>query len=99
MKFTQTRRANLAISLLLGLTTAAVPATAGDKATIVRSAQSGLWSAPASWEGGKVPNAGARVQIRPGHRIVYDLNSDQAIRGIHVAGTLSFATDKGPSVN
>src|SRR5262249_21752754 len=29
-----------------------------------------------------------------GHRVVYDLKSDQVIRSINVAGTLSFATDR-----
>jgi hypothetical protein len=60
----------------------------------IRSAKSGLWSAPATWEGGKVPAASARVQVRTGHAVTYDLNSAQAIRAIHVAGTLSFARDK-----
>lgn len=63
-------------------------------ATLLRSAQSGSWSTPATWEGNKVPAAGARVQIRTGHKVVYDVNSEQIIRSIHVAGTLTFATDK-----
>ena len=37
---------------------------------VVRSAKSGAWSAPATWEGGKVPSAGAKVQIRTGHGIL-----------------------------
>src|SRR6266540_4152583 len=61
---------------------------------IVRSAQSGPWSAPATWERGKVPTAGAKVQIRTGHTVTYDLKSDQVIRSVHVAGTLTFARDK-----
>src|SRR5262245_34154388 len=61
---------------------------------IVRTAHSGRWSAPATWVGGKLPAAGARVQIRTGHTVAYDLNSDQVIRSIHVAGTLSFARDR-----
>ena len=63
-------------------------------ALLVRSAQSGPWSAPATWEGGKVPAAGSRVQIRTGHAVTYDVQSDQAIRSIHVAGTLTFAPDR-----
>jgi hypothetical protein len=31
------------------------------------------------------------VQIRPGHKVTYDLKSTVAIRSIHVGGTLSFA--------
>jgi hypothetical protein len=61
---------------------------------LTRSARSGPWSAPATWEGGKVPGAGARVQVRAGHTVTYDLNSDRVIRSIHVAGTLRFAHDK-----
>jgi hypothetical protein len=63
-------------------------------ATIIRSQHDGAWSAPGTWEGGAVPRAGARVQIRSGHTVTYDLCSDQAIRSIHVAGTLTFATDR-----
>src|SRR5262249_46528172 len=70
---------------------------AADKPTVpvmVRSAKSGPWSAPTTWKGGKVPGAGARVQVCRGHTVTYDLKSDQAIRLIHVAGTLSFAGDR-----
>lgn len=93
-----------AVASILGLVTACLvtctPAallTAAEpsaKAQLVRSAQSGPWSATATWEGGKVPGAGARVQVREGHAVVYDLKSDTAIRSIHVAGTLRFATDR-----
>src|SRR5215471_11203659 len=68
--------------------------TTAPAAELLRSAKSGPWSASATWEGGKVPAAGARVQVRPGHTVTYDLHSDQVIRSIHVAGTLSFARDK-----
>jgi hypothetical protein len=61
---------------------------------LIHSAGSGLWSAPATWEGGRVPPAGARVQIRQGHVVRYDRDADQAIRSIHVAGTLTFAPDR-----
>src|SRR5262245_35915040 len=61
---------------------------------IVRSAKSGSWSDPATWEGEKLPPAGARVHVRSGHRVLYDLKSDNVIRSIHVAGTLTFARDR-----
>jgi hypothetical protein len=71
---------------------------AGDRAAegpgLVRSAQSGRWSAPATWEGGKLPAAGSRVQVRPGHTVTYDVQSDRVIRSIHVAGTLRFPPDR-----
>jgi hypothetical protein len=83
----------LQVSLALALPPSA--AVAGEKAPpLVRSARSGPWSDPATWEGGKVPAAGARVQVREGHRVVYDIQSDKAIRFLHVAGTLTFSPDR-----
>src|SRR5947209_6058556 len=76
---------------------------AADKGTggpaLLRTAQSGPWSAPATWEGKKVRPAGSRVQVRPGHTVTYDLQSDQVIRSIHVAGTLRFPPDKDTRLN
>lgn len=69
-------------------------AFAAEKPDWIRSAGNGAWSAASTWENGKVPAAGARVHIRPGHVIVYDVESDQPIRAVYVAGTLSFAADK-----
>lgn len=63
-------------------------------AGLIRSARSGPWSAAATWEGGTVPGSAARVQVRQGHTVVYDVNSNLAIRLVHVAGTLTFARDK-----
>ena len=40
------------------------------------------------------PAAGARVQVRTGHTVRYDVTSDAVIRSIHVAGTLTFAPDR-----
>lgn len=63
---------------------------AADAPPVIRSARSGSWSSAATWDGGTVPGAGARVLIREGHRVVYNDNSDTAIRAINIAGTLSF---------
>jgi hypothetical protein len=63
-------------------------------ADVIKSEKSGPWSEPATWAGGAVPGAGARVLIRPGHAVTYDVSSDQAIRSIFVGGTLRFATDR-----
>jgi hypothetical protein len=71
----------------------AIPALA-DEPKLIRTAKSGPWSDTATWEGGKLPAAGASVQIRPGHRVVYDVKSDEAIRFLHVAGILSFDPDR-----
>lgn len=79
---------SLSLALLL-----AVPS--GDSLPpLVRSAQSGPWSAPETWEGGHVPGEGARVQVRTGHTVLYDLDSDEVVRSVHVAGTLEFARDR-----
>jgi hypothetical protein len=64
------------------------------KVDVIRTAKSGAWSAAATWEGGKVPSAGARVVIRTGHRVSYDVSSDQVIRAINIAGELIFAKDR-----
>ncbi len=83
---------------LLSLCLFAAPAFAADPA-ITRSAKSGLWSEPSTWADKKVPDAGARVLIREGHRIVYDVKSDAVIRGINIAGSLVFATDTDTVLN
>jgi hypothetical protein len=60
----------------------------------LRSAKSGPWSDAATWSGGKVPAAGAFVQVRPGHTVTYDVAAGPPIRFIHVAGVLNFARDR-----
>jgi hypothetical protein len=72
---------------------------AAEMPPLVRTAQSGPWSAAATWEGGKVPKAGERVQVRSGHQITYDLKSEQVIRSIHVRGTLRFADDRDTALS
>ena len=66
----------------------------GDESGLIRSRQSGPWSAPSTWDKGIVPAAGARVQVRTDNVVLYDLQSDQPIRSIHVSGTLRFITDR-----
>jgi uncharacterized protein (TIGR03067 family) len=70
------------------------PAPAAAAPVLTRSARSGPWSSPDTWEGKQVPEAGARVQVRAGHAVTYDIASDCLIRSIHVAGTLTFARDR-----
>ena len=69
-------------------------ATGGDATKSVRSARSGNWSAPDTWEGGRMPAAGSRVLIRSPHVVRYDVASTAVIRLIHIAGTLTFAHDR-----
>jgi hypothetical protein len=60
----------------------------------IQSARSGPWSSPATWEGNQVPPAGSKVAILPTHTLVYDRDSDQPIRMLHVTGTLTFSRDR-----
>jgi hypothetical protein len=69
-------------------------ADAREAAAFIVSAKSGPWSQADTWVGGKVPAAGSRVRIVDGHTVTYDVVSDQVIRMIHVAGTLTFAHDR-----
>ena len=59
-----------------------------------RTTQSGRWSDAATWENARMPKAGDRVQVRPGHVIVYDVSSDAALRMVHVGGVLTFSREK-----
>ncbi|WP_278469452.1 G8 domain-containing protein [Gimesia maris] len=61
---------------------------------VIQSARNGLWSSPETWQGGKVPGAGAQVLIQRDHQIVYDLDSQEVIRGIQISGKLKFASDR-----
>src|SRR5436853_7904136 len=65
----------------------------------IHSAKSGNWSDVKTWAEGRLPMAGERVQIREGHRVVYDVESDAPIRMIHVAGTLSFSRERSTKLN
>jgi hypothetical protein len=59
-----------------------------------RTAKSGNWSDPRTWAEGRSPRAGDRVQVRTGHRVVYDVASEEPLRMVHVAGVLTFARDR-----
>ena len=78
---------------LLALAIAAAAAEP-EAPALIRSAASGPWSDPKTWEGGAVPGPGTRVQVREGHAVRYDMADDRVIRSIHVAGTLEFARDR-----
>jgi len=59
-----------------------------------RTTSSGNWSDPKTWEGGRLPQAGDFVQVREGHSVIYDVLSRDALRMVHVAGTLTFSREK-----
>jgi hypothetical protein len=81
-------------SIVLVLTIMAPIASWGQGSThvrfTVRSSHSGRWSDPRTWDGLRVPQKGDYVQIRTGHAVLYDVESDQPLRMVHVAGTLRF---------
>ena len=77
----------------------ALPAWAADGPAVIRSAKSGNWSQAATWEGGQVPAAGARVLILSGHTVTYDVAKDDVIRAINISGTLAFARDRNTLLN
>jgi len=63
-------------------------------AGVLKTAKSGVWSAPSTWEAKKIPKAGDKVLIRSGHRILYDVSSNEIIRGMQIAGELTFDPTK-----
>ena len=60
----------------------------------IRSVASGNWSNPLTWNPTRVPKTGDRVLIGRGHKVTYDVKSDQQIRLLQVVGTLTFARDR-----
>lgn len=98
-------RVYLVAVVILGLCAANCSIQAEDKKpsepVLIRSAASGAWSNAATWEGGKVPGHGVKVQVRPGHTVTYDVQAPDnvVIRSLFVAGTVSFATDKPTQLN
>jgi hypothetical protein len=77
----------LAVSISTGLSHAGEP-------PLVRSRQSGAWSATETWDAGRVPQSGDRVVIGEGHHVRYDIESRDVIRLVQIAGTLEFARDR-----
>ncbi len=59
----------------------------------VSTAQNGSWFHPATWVGNQVPQENAKVHIQ-GHSVVYDQQSEVAVRCIEVGGggRLDFST-------
>src|SRR5262249_34103683 len=64
-----------------------------EPATVIRSANSGLWSSSDTWAGGKVPGPGSRVLVRTGHTIIYDVKMTDPVRAVFVSGALRFDPD------
>ncbi|CAN5427550.1 hypothetical protein BH23VER1_BH23VER1_25140 [soil metagenome] len=83
---------------LAGLLTSTLEA-ADPENTTIHSRSSGQWSEPETWEPGRAPAAGDEVVVLPGHRVVYDVESDAVLRSVRVSGTLSFAPDLTTELN
>ena len=56
------------------------------------------WSAAATWKGGKLPTAGANVQIPKGKTVTLDQALSVSLRTVRVDGTLKFAPDRDTSL-
>ncbi len=84
----------LFIRAVLLLMMSGASSAADSSSTLIRSVGNGTWSNGATWEGGRVPVRGARVQVRAGHTVIYDIQGDFPIRSIHVAGTFQFDPEK-----
>ena len=65
----------------------------------VRSARSGKWSDANTWVDKRAPRAGDNVQVRTGHVVTYDATSDDAVRVLHVAGTLTVVRNQSTRLN
>lgn len=83
---------------LLATAWLAVPVHAAEL-PVTSSARSGAWSEPATWSNNQIPGTGARVLIRSGHRVTYDVKSEAIVRGVSIAGELVFAKDRDTLLN
>ena len=52
-----------------------------------------------TWVEKRVPRSADNVQIRSGRAAIYDVDSDDAVRVVHLAGTLRLARDKSTLLN
>jgi G8 domain len=69
-------------------------AIADEPGRLIRSARSGRWSEAGTWEKGRGPRPGERVQVRAGHVVTYDVKTTEPLRSIHVAGVLRFDPER-----
>lgn len=72
----------------------AATASPADVTFTVHSARDGNWSDANTWSEHHVPATGDLVQIRGGTTVAYDVSSDDVIRTLHVAGTLTFSRER-----
>ncbi len=84
----------LVVVLILLLLVDSWSVRADEPVPLIRSTRGGRWSNPATWESGRIPGPGARVQVQSGHVVIFDVETKNPIRSIHVAGTLRFDPDR-----
>ena len=77
-----------------GLAAGSITGSLKSEIATIRSARSGLWSSPSTWKSDGLPPPGSMVEILPGHNIVYDIQTNRALRMVHILGTLTFARDR-----
>jgi hypothetical protein len=65
----------------------------------VTSVASGIWSDPATWSTKRAPGSRDRVLIGAGHRVVYDVVSQDKLACIELRGQLSFKPDANTRMN
>ena len=83
------------IPALLGTFVLATALSAAEPVAFnARTASSGNWSDAKTWADGRMPRPGDFVQVRAGHTVTYDVDSNDALRMVHVAGTLTFSRAK-----
>jgi hypothetical protein len=65
----------------------------------VRSVHNGNWSDAKTWEPAHVPGKNDRVLISQKTHVIYDSESDDVIRLVQVAGTLTFSRGRNTTLN
>ncbi|MCZ6795785.1 MAG: hypothetical protein O7J95_19430 [Planctomycetota bacterium] len=65
----------------------------------IRSVKNGRWSDRDTWKPKRLPRRGDRVLVSRGTDVVYDVESEEAIRLVQVAGSLRFARDRSTSLD
>lgn len=63
----------------------------------ITSAQSGMWSNPATWVGGVVPHSGNNVVIAAGHKVAHDFNTTR-VQNLTVNGRFTAANSNTSTV-
>ena len=58
--------------------------------------RSSSWFDKSTWQGGEIPNAGAKVAINNGVSVTYSGQNDAALHSIDVDGQLKFAANVAP---